>query len=261
MKIRQPAVEGSFYPSDISELNAMLEDFDRKVPVSDLPRPKAIIVPHAGLFYSGLTAAFAYKAAQGHKYRSAVIFAPSHRVAFYGMSGADFEEYGFCGGNFRINRELTDGLKKKNNLLSIDEAHLYEHSAEVQLPFIKKYISADSLAVFVYGEYGYQDLSYCIEDIISEGEDLVIISSDLSHFHSYDKCRTIDARVIEGVKDLDLELAGSGEACGMTGIKAMVNSAVAHKLRPVVLDYRNSGDIVKDRSGVVGYFSAAFVEN
>lgn len=67
--------------------------------------------------------------------------------------------------------------------------------------------------------------------------------------------------MIEGVRNLDPELIGSGEACGMTGIKAMVNSAITHKLKPVILDYRNSGDIAKDRSGVVGYFSAAFVTN
>jgi MEMO1 family protein len=258
MKIRQPAVEGSFYPSDINELDAMLNEFGKQVKVNSGPRPKAVIVPHAGLFYSGLTATFAYKYAQGHKYRSAVIFAPSHRVAFYGMSGADFDEYGFCGGNFKINRELTESLKKKNGLLSIEEAHLYEHSAEVQLPFIKKYINAGSLAVFVYGEYGSQELSYCIDDVITEGEDLVIISTDLSHFHAYEKCRSIDEKVIEGVKDLDLEAAASGEACGMTGITAMIQSAKTHKLKPEILDYRNSGDIIKDRSGVVGYFSAAF---
>ena len=186
MKIRYPAVRGTFYPSDNNELENMLDDFDGRVQVNAADVPKALIVPHAGLIYSGLTATYAYKYASGHKYRSAVIFAPSHRVAFYGMSGADYDEYEFTGGNIKVNKELTEWLKKKNNLTSIDQVHKYEHSTEVQLPFIKRFLDVESVAVFVYGETNYKDVSYAINDVLSEGKDLVLITSDLSHFYSYD---------------------------------------------------------------------------
>ncbi|MBU4486847.1 MAG: AmmeMemoRadiSam system protein B [Candidatus Delongbacteria bacterium] len=259
MKIRYPAVEGSFYPSNEKELEEMMSRFDKIVQVEEGVKPKAIIVPHAGLFYSGLTAAYAYKNAHGHKYRSAVIFAPSHRVAFYGMSGADFDEFQFIGRNFKVNRELTETLKKKNNLVSIDQAHLLEHSAEIQLPFIKKYLDVESISVFVYGEIEYDKISYVLEDVVSEGKDLVIISSDLSHYHPYEACKRIDQNIIDGIKELDIAKIDKGEACGMAGIKAMVNCAITYKLKPLILDYRNSGDIIKDRSGVVGYLSAIFV--
>lgn len=259
MKIRYPAVQGTFYPSDNNELENMLSDFDSRVQVNAAGKPKALIVPHAGIIYSGLTAAYAYKYAGGHKYRSAVIFAPSHRVAFYGMSGSDHDEYEFTGGSIRVNRELTEQLKKKNNLTSIDQVHKYEHSTEVQLPFIKKFLNVESVAVFVYGEINYEDVSYVISDVLSEGEDLVLISTDLSHFYSYDECVERDSNIIEGLKELDIEKIIMGEACGMTGIKAMTASAKEKGLKPLILDYRNSGDTSGDRSSVVGYLSAAFV--
>ena len=258
MKIRYPAVEGSFYPSDESELDLMMSEFDQRVKVERSDKPRAVIAPHAGLFYSGLTATYAYKAAAGFKYRSAVIFAPSHRVAFTGMSGAGFDEYQFVGKNFKVNRELTDSLIKKHLLTSIDQVHLYEHSAEIQLPFVKKYLDVESISVFVYGEFSYEKLSEVIDSVLEEGKDLVIISSDLSHYHAYDKCRKIDSNIVEGIKNLDLSIVDMGEACGMTGVKAVVKSAKKSALRSDVLDYRNSGDIVNDRSGVVGYLSAGF---
>ncbi len=259
MKTRHPAVEGSFYPSNPAELDAMLNDFDMKVIVEKKGKVRAMISPHAGLFFSGLTASYAYKYARGEKYRSAVIFAPSHRVAFYGISGGDFDEFRFCGQNLQVNRDLVGRLKKSNGLLSIEEPHLYEHSAEVQLPFIKKYLDVESIAVFVYGETEYEKLSYVIKDVLDEEKDIVIISSDLSHFHSYDECMRIDSVVAEGIRELDAEKAGAGEACGMTGIKAMIAAAAGKKLVPEILDYRNSGDIINDRSGVVGYLSAVFI--
>lgn len=259
MKIRYPAVQGTFYPSDNNELENMLDDFDRKVQVNAAGVPKALIVPHAGLVYSGLTAAYAYKYAAGHKYRSAVIFAPSHRVAFYGMSGSDHDEYEFTGGNIRINNELTERLKKKNNLVTIDQVHKYEHSTEVQLPFIKKFLDVESVAVFVYGEISYEEVSYVISDVLEEGRDLVIISTDLSHFYSYDECVEKDRNIIEGLTELNIGKIGKGEACGMTGIKAVTASAVNKGLKPSLLDYRNSGDVSGDRSSVVGYMSAVFI--
>lgn len=259
MKIRTPAVEGTFYPDDEKELDSMLDSFFGQAHVQKEGRARAMIVPHAGLVYSGLTAAYAYKYAEGEKYRSAVIFAPSHRVAFYGISAADFDVFEICGRTIKVNRDLTERLVKKNGLVYIDQAHAYEHSAEVQLPFVKKYIGAESIAVFVYGETDAQKLSYVIDDVLEEGEDLVIISSDLSHYHSYDECSRIDSVVEEAISKLDAEAAGKGEACGMTGIQAMLASAARHKLRARVLDRRNSGDIVKDRSGVVGYLSAVFI--
>ncbi|HQO09722.1 MAG TPA: AmmeMemoRadiSam system protein B [Clostridiales bacterium] len=258
MKIRYPAVEGAFYPSDEAELDEMMSAFGSQVKQKKNGKPKALIAPHAGLYYSGLTATYAYKAAEGYKYRSAVIFAPSHRVAFSGMSGAGFDEYQFVGKNFKVNRELTDSLVKKHMLTSIDQVHLYEHSAEIQLPFIKKYIDAESISVFVYGDYSSDKLSEVLNTVIEEGKDLVIISSDLSHYHPYEKCRKIDSNIVIGINGLDLSMIENGEACGMTGIEALIKCAVSLGLKSEVLDYRNSGDISGDRSGVVGYLSAVF---
>ncbi|MFO7809914.1 MAG: AmmeMemoRadiSam system protein B [Candidatus Delongbacteria bacterium] len=258
MKIRHAAVEGSFYPSDIKQLNDMLSEFDKNINIEPGERPKAILVPHAGLLYSGQTAAFAYKLAQAHDYRSAVIFAPSHRVAFYGMSYAEYDRYESFGIEFDVNTELGEFLKKKNRLISIDKVHEQEHSTEVQLPFIYKYLKNASITVFVYSEISYREVSYVINDVLDEDRDLVIISSDLSHFLPYDECVKTDENIISGLQKLDIDMISKGDACGMTGIKAIALSSKERNLKPEILDYKNSGDISGDRSGVVGYLSAVF---
>ncbi len=259
MKIRKTAVKGTFYPSDLEETEKMLSEFDKKAKVRPSGRARALIVPHAGLVYSGLTASYAYKYASGFKYRSAVIFAPSHRVGFYGISASEHDEYEYFDQNIPVNRELTTALKKNNGLIYLEHAHKFEHSTEVQLPFIRKYLGDASLAVIVYGETGHQELSYVINDVLDEGKDLVIISTDLSHFHDYETCREIDKKVIEGIEKLDIGTASKGEACGLTGIKAMIQSAADKNLSPEILDYRNSGDVTGDKSGVVGYMSAVLL--
>ncbi|MCK4978748.1 MAG: AmmeMemoRadiSam system protein B, partial [Candidatus Delongbacteria bacterium] len=91
-------------------------------------------------------------------------------------------------------------------------------------------------------------------------ETLTVISSDLSHFHPYDICKNIDGKLIEGVIELDLNKVSEGEACGMIGIKAAVESSIKNELKPIVLNYLNSGDIIPDKKNVVGYVSIAFTK-
>jgi len=263
MFIRKPAVEGSFYPSEIKDVSKIINSFDSQVVLSDKitsVKPKIFISPHAGLFFSGQTATYGYKLVSKFKYNRIVIFAPSHRVYFEGMSGAMYESYFINGKNIAIDKEFTEKISNKFNLEFIESAHKKEHSAEIQFPFINYYFSDTKVAVFVYAEYDYIELSKILNYILDEyDKTLIVISSDLSHFHSYDYCKKIDNKLIEGINKLNIEKISKGEACGMIGIKASVESAKRKKLKTIMLDYKNSGDIIQDKSSVVGYASIIFV--
>ncbi len=263
MLIRKPAVEGTFYPSDLKEITEMINSFDSQVAISDksISKPRILISPHAGLFFSGLTATYGYKLASRYKYDRIVIFAPSHRVYFDRMSAAIYDNYSINGKNIAVDTDFTEEISNKFNLEFIEQAHRDEHSAEIQLPFINHYFSETKVSVFVYAGYEPHELSKVIDHILeNHPETLIVISSDLSHFHPYDICKNIDGKLIEGVTELDLNKISEGEACGMIGIKAAVESSVTNKLTPVVLDYRNSGDIIPDKNSVVGYASIAFTK-
>ncbi|MBN2789167.1 MAG: AmmeMemoRadiSam system protein B [Candidatus Delongbacteria bacterium] len=259
---RKPAVEGSFYPKDPKEVSRMIDSFDSKIELPEemlTKRPKILIIPHAGLFFSGLTATYAYKLASNFKYDRIVIFAPSHRVYFKGMSCAKYDSYMINGKNMKIDSEFSEQISGIFDLPFIEQAHSEEHSGEIQFPFIYHYFPGIEVSTCVYSEYDPDELSQIIDHILlNYTETLIIISSDLSHFHSYDKCRKIDTVLISGITALDIEKISSGEACGMIGIKAAVDSSRRNNLIPNILDYRNSGDIIRDKSSVVGYVSVSF---
>ena len=258
---RKPAVEGSFYPSDFKEVAEMIYLFDSQIEIVEVysKRPRILISPHAGLFFSGLTATYGYKLASKFKYDRIVIFAPSHRVYFDGMSGAMYESYSINGKNIPIDTKFTEKISNKFNLKFIEQAHIEEHSAEIQFPFIDHYFPGIKVSTFVYAGYDPDKLSEVIDHILNEySETLIIISSDLSHFHPYDACKILDKNLIEGIIKLDINKVSKGEACGMIGIKAAVESAKKNGLKSTELDYRNSGDIIPDKDSVVGYVSIAF---
>ncbi|MDA3838308.1 MAG: AmmeMemoRadiSam system protein B [Candidatus Delongbacteria bacterium] len=261
MVVRKPAVEGSFYPSDPNEVTHMINLFDSQVEIvnKNFAKPRILISPHAGLFFSGLTATYGYKLASNFKYDRIVIFAPSHRVYFDGMSAGKYDSYLINGKKIAVDTEFTEKISNRFNLEFIEQSHTEEHSAEIQFPFINHYFHEVKISTFVYAGYDPHELSNIIDHILNKfNKTLIIISSDLSHFHPYDTCNVLDKNLIEGINKLDLEKISQGEACGMIGIKAAVESSLKNNLRSIILDYRNSGDIIPDKESVVGYTSIVF---
>jgi len=262
-RIRYPAVEGSFYPNSIEATNMMISEFDKhiekNVALDESITPKALICPHAGLYYSGLTASFAYKllAKSEKKPKRVIIFAPSHRVGFKGTSIGDYDKYVVNNTEISSDREYVKILRDKFDLNFFEQAHKNEHSAEIQLPLLNYYIGAENYQVItmVYSDEEYKKLSKIIKFLMNNEDNLVVISTDLSHFKSYDECREIDSRVVEGVLSMDLQKIITGEACGMLGTLAITDVIKKLNLNVRLLDYCNSGDISGDKSSVVGYAS------
>ena len=258
---RDMSVAGSFYPDNTDELTKYFEHFskiyDKNQTLPNL-KNKAIIVPHAGYIYSGYTANIAYKVLQKSDVKKFVVIGPSHRVAFNGISLCDFNSYTTPFGDIQNADNLSQKLKDEFSLSCLQKAHS-EHSTEVQFPFIKDYIPDAKIVELVYSKIDAEYISKIIDFVLAQEDCGVIISTDLSHFYNLEDANKLDLICLDAVQNQDIQKLDSGcEACGITGVKAMLQSANKLNLSSHILDYRTSADASNDTSRVVGYMSALF---
>jgi AmmeMemoRadiSam system protein B len=267
--IRRPVVAGQFYTGDPRALAAEVDGYFSEVDREDLPGDVvALIAPHAGYMYSGQVAAYAYKQVQGSLFETVIVVAPSHQVAFKGASVYQGGGYETPLGLIPVKTDLAKAIMEQSDSLGFNpRAHSAEHSLEVQLPFLQRALEDFHLVAIVMGD---QDLATCqilAEAIVaSRGAEktLIVASSDLSHYHSYDQAVERDGVILKAVNAFDpLALhealqSRRGEACG--GGPMVVAMLAAKRLGASgakVLKYANSGDVTGDRSHVVGYMAAA----
>ena len=263
--IRKAAVRGRFYPQTCNEVRQYFQEFNFKFDAMDISDeirkiiPRAIIVPHAGYIYSGFTANIAYRFLKRSQAKRIIVIGPSHHHYFRGISGSYYEKYETPCGELEIDSAYLFALAKQFNIGFEPKAHQKEHSTEVQFPFIQHYFSKAKVIELIYGEIRAETLANIISALLQNRDNAVIISSDLSHFHSLKEANELDKHCVKGVKDLNIkELEKGCEACGRKGIQAMILSAKHLKLSSKLLDYRTSADTSHDTSSVVGYMSAIF---
>lgn len=247
---------GSFYPNDKNELLKYFDFFEtnqKKIEINI--KPKALIVPHAGYIYSGQTANYVYEYASKFKYKRVVVIGPSHRYYLDGASISDYDKYETPLGDLTISKDLVLNLVDEFSWLNFDdEAHM-EHSTEVQMPFIKHYFDCEVVEI-VYGKLDYISLSKLITKFLNDEQTLLVISTDLSHFHSQEKANFLDSICIEAINTKDLKRLDRGcEACGIIGVRALIEASIHLNLKIEFIDYSTSFNITKDESSVVGYVS------
>lgn len=255
--IRAMSVSGAFYPNSKDELLSTFEYFNDIVTnafESCLYHKelKALIVPHAGYVYSGFSANLAYRNIINNP-KSIVVIGPSHQVSFKGASMVAFDSYDTPLGEIEADKGLMQDLASKFEFESIESAH-FEHSTEVQFPFIKHYLQDAKIIEIVYGEN--PKLEGLIEYLLSLEGVLVLISTDLSHFYDQEMANMLDLNCIKAVENQDLEFLNKAEACGKSGVKALIEVSKKLGLQTQSIDYRTSGDITGDKKRVVGYYSA-----
>jgi AmmeMemoRadiSam system protein B len=263
MRIRPAAVAGQFYPHSPSELRSfitqVLDTADRNSG-SDFVSPKALIVPHAGYIYSGLTAAYAYAAVKSVEVKRVVLLGPAHRVPFYGMALPDSEAFATPLGEVLLDGECMRKVQDLPYVAVYDEAHILEHSLEVQLPFLQSVFKDLLLIPLCIGSVEAHHVTKFMEQLWDYEDTLFVISSDLSHFHPYEEARELDRQAIDLILNMQTGLSHE-QACGATGINALLSIARRHGMQVRLLDYRNSGDTAGDKRRVVGYASIAFSES
>ncbi len=262
---RAASVAGAFYPAACGQIEAMIAQFnsilDRALQSSDLLslRPRAIVSPHAGYVYSGFTANVAHRLLPNANPKRVVVIGPSHRIYLEGMSGALYDSYETPCGDLSIDKAYTQHLIELFDLSFIPQAHA-EHSTETQMPFIRHYLPDVKVVEFVYGDMDPGVLAKVCEAILSDPDNVIVISTDLSHYYPLKEAEALDMHCLKAVHDLDVtELHRGCEACGKIGLEAIILAAKEMGLTSRVLDYRTSADASGDESAVVGYMSAAFV--
>jgi MEMO1 family protein len=244
--MREAVVAGSFYPSEKKELKKMVDGFLEKTKnMAFKGKIVAAIVPHAGYIYSGEVAAKAYSEIKKTKPKKIILLGPSH------------QEY--LDGAYSFNENWKTPLGE----VKVTPAHLpivkndSEHSLEVQLPFLQSVLKDFELTPIIYGNIDEEDLA----EIVEKENGFILVSSDLSHYLPYDNANKVDKNTIKKILDLNTNgLSEEGDACGIIGIMALVILANKKGWKAILLDYKNSGDILGDKKGVVGYASIIFIE-
>jgi AmmeMemoRadiSam system protein B/AmmeMemoRadiSam system protein A len=277
LPVRPPAVAGQFYPADPEELKQQINQFLAKVPADQTAHPRLLIVPHAGYSFSGPVAAYAYKTLQGQTYSRVILIGPSHSARFNGMAIFAEGSWETPLGSVPVDQVFAQKLIAADpQIFANTSHHQTEHSLEVQLPFLQTVLTNFQIVPILLGQVD-QALLVKLAGALAQHLDsssLVIISSDLSHYPSYDVAKKVDQETIKAI--LTGKLTQFNQtlqeqeklnypnlftlACGSEAIR--VGLILAEKLnfsQIKLLHAANSGDVPPaDHSQVVGYAAIGF---
>ena len=260
-KVRSPAVAGLFYPASAAQLSDEVSTLlaESPIPARGVPVPKAIIAPHAGYVYSGPIAATAYaRLAPARGTITRVILAgPVHRVPVRGLALPDADVLATPLGNIAIDELAVAALRRLPQVTISAAAHAREHSLEVQLPFLQKALGNFSIVPLAVGDASAQEVAEVLDLLWGDDETLIVVSSDLSHYLSYDDARNFDRATARAILGLRSDVSHE-QACGGTPVNGLAVAARRHGLTVELLDLRNSGDTAGDHSRVVGYGAFAY---
>src|SRR6267378_1188469 len=226
--VRPAAVAGTFYPRDsralITELDDLLGGVEQLAP--RLGFPKALIVPHAGYIYSGPVAARAYDEVAAAR---VVMLGPVHRVPVRGLALPGAQIFETPLGRIPIDQKAVQEVSSLPQVVSSDPAHALEHSLEVQLPFLQKVLGDFALVPFAVGMANVEEVAQVIERLWGGRETLIVISTDMSHYHAYEEARRIDDATVDRIAALATDI-DHDEACGATPLNGLLSVAERRNL-------------------------------
>jgi len=253
--IRQAAVAGTFYPSDPKELKEMIESFYEEA-IDQPTIGKVLIAPHAGLVYSGPIAASCYAPLKkrASEINKVILIGPSHYVGFLGMAVPSVDQFETPLGKIRIDKESREKALTCDEVITYDQAHMQEHSLEVHLPFLQESLGDFTLLPVVIGDSSPETVSKLLLKLWGDSDTLIIISTDLSHFMTYDNASKTDAETCKKIEKLDSNF-NHLDACGSRPLHGFIQAAKAKNIFPKLIDLRNSGDTSGSKDRVVGYAS------
>jgi AmmeMemoRadiSam system protein B len=257
-RVRPPAVAGTFYPSDPvalrAEVDALLADAGSR---SARRTPKALVAPHAGYRYSGPIAASAYATLRGaseHVTR-VVLLGPAHYVPVRGLATSSSDAFATPLGEVPLDGDARAIACAMPSVDVHDAAHAPEHSLEVQLPFLQRVLYAFSIVPFVIGRASPDAIADVLNELWGGPETLIVVSSDLSHYHDHATATARDRRTADAIVEGRGDELTTEAACGAYPVRGLLRAASRHGLAPQLLDLRNSGDTAGPHDRVVGYGS------
>jgi AmmeMemoRadiSam system protein B len=274
-KIRLSAVSGQFYPEEKRELERMIDGFLKEVKIPEIEGEVfGLILPHAGYVFSGFVAAHGFKLISGKNFKNVILIGDSHYEWFDGVS---VWEKGFWEtplGKIKVNEKLAKKIISHSKRFFIrDSAHLFEHSLEVQLPFLQKVLKDFEIVPIIFGseDKDWKELAKAILNSMNENT-LVIASSDLSHYPPFEVAQKVDSETIRAILDCDPKKFSKKIeelkekfpdidtfACAQDSIKTILEISKQKKAKAKLLKYQNSGDsLFGDKFQVVGYSAICF---
>jgi AmmeMemoRadiSam system protein B len=284
-KLRHPIVSGLFYPDRREELKGNIENYLSKINRNKLDgliadqtgykhpqkeKPLVIVAPHAGFIFSGALQAYSFCLLQSFEINTVIILGPAHQAGFKGISINLDHAYQTPLGEINVDLDFSSRLIQFNKLFQhYEDAHLGEHSIEVQLPFIQYIQNNSKIVPILFGDQSWDNstvLKNALVSLLKNKLDkcIVIVSTDLSHYHSHVDAQAKDGKIIEDIRNLDPDsfyaniLDGHSEACGWGGIlTGLLLVKEIGKGKSAVLKYMDSGEVSGDRRKVVGYLAAA----
>jgi AmmeMemoRadiSam system protein B/AmmeMemoRadiSam system protein A len=269
--IKEPNVAGGFYSADPKELSDSIDNFEGSTGAVPTDRKVEIaIAPHAGYPYSGPVAAYTFKAIARNHYKTVVIIGPSHYFPFEGISVWPRGGFKTPLGIVPVDEDFAQALLKENPKFQfLPQVFEREHSIEVELPFLQKTFEGVRIVPILMGDPDSQvchDLAVALDKLIGQRNDvLVLISSDMSHYYTYDVANSMDALTLQAIKEIDPKKFFQGcisrkmEMCGFVPVTTALILAHLRGIQHVeVLKHANSGDTSGDKSRVVGYSSVIF---
>ncbi len=280
--IREPAVAGLFYPGDAAALSNLVDSLlaDARPHTID-GELRALVCPHAGYSYSGPVAATGYRLLLGREFETVVILAPSHYALFQGASVSKADAYRTPLGlvpvssrarelarispfvlepRCRVQRpEWSREASKPEPAVGEDTPDTWEHSAEVQVPFLQKVSKNCSILPVITGKVDPESMAKALAGFLDD-KTLLVVSTDLSHYYPYEVARKLDAGCVKAICEVDIEKMTSQEACGRTPVLTLLHLARQKGWKAKLVDSRNSGDTAGHKEAVVGYSAIAFYE-
>lgn len=259
LTVRHPAVAGRFYPGQPADLRVSVRRFVEMGQHQHPPlasRLKAIIVPHAGYDFSGPVAGTAYAQLSriADSVTRVILLGPAHFVRFAGMAVSDADLFETPLGEVSVDSESVQRLLQLPQVCSLDEAHACEHSLEVQLPFLQETLGTDyALTPVAVGKASVEEVVEALEEVWGGPETVLVVSSDLSHYHDHATATRIDRETTSLIERLRWEELNGKRACGYAVLRGLLEIAKRRGLKVTTLDVRNSGDTAGPRDHVVGY--------
>ena len=259
-RVRRAAVAGTFYPAEAGDLRAQIDDMlAGAAGASDTTgvasaRPAALIAPHAGYMYSGPIAATAFATlehAAGTVDR-VVLVGPSHFVPFRGVALPEAEVIETPLGQVPIDADGCQCISRLPQVLAAAEPHRREHALEVEIPFLQTVLDDFAVVPLVTGDATPEEVAEVLEELWDE-RTLVVVSSDLSHYHDYETARRLDRATAAAIVEKRPQDLAAGSACGRLAIQGLLGAVSSRGADVSLLDLRSSGDTAGPRDQVVGY--------
>lgn len=258
--VRAAAVAGLFYPDAPDVLAHEVADLLARAerPRTVRAAPRALVVPHAGYAYSGAAAASAWALlAAAPSPATVVLFGPPHRLPVTGLGLSSAAAFGTPLGALRQDIDLRERIAALAPSALRDDAHRDEHALEVQLPFLRQLLPAAHIVPLLVGDLSASAVARVMAPLWQDDSCLIVVSTDLSHFHSSDDAVAIDRATDAAIRSFTVDAIGPAQACGYRALNGLLHLARERGARIERRALTSSAATGGSRDRVVGYASYA----